>query len=62
MAKENKPTATHSHIPLRLPEELKTQIKSTAQEVSLSEQETIRQALRRGLPILKKLLGAQQAA
>lgn len=54
--------ATHAHIPLRVPAELKSEIQTTAAEVDLSEQETIRQALRRGLPILKQLMKMPQAA
>lgn len=62
MPKEKSIKPTHAHIPLRVPAELKTEIKNTAEEVSLSEQETIRQAIRRGLPILKKLMAMPHAA
>lgn len=54
--------ATHSHIPLRVPNSLKSEISTTAAEVELSEQETIRQAIRRGLPLLKQLFKMPEAA
>lgn len=57
MPKE-KPTATHAHIPLRVPKHLKAEITNTARKVHLSEQETMRQAIRRGLPLLVQIMAA----
>jgi hypothetical protein len=44
--------------PLGIPDDLKAEVKKVASIVHLSEQETMRQALRRGLPILEKILAA----
>jgi len=61
MPKPKRPQATHAHIPLRVPASLKLEIRDTAKQVELSEQETMRQALRRGLPLLKQIMGAAAA-
>lgn len=61
MPKETRPKSTHSHIPLRVPASLKLEIHNTAKEVELSEQETMRQALRRGLPLLKQIMASAAA-
>lgn len=45
-------------VPLTLPDDLKQLIADTAAEVQLSKQDTMRHALRRGLPILKQLMTA----
>lgn len=65
MSKSTRPKSAKKNdvnVPLRMPAELESEVVSTAAEVQLSKQDTMRQAIRRGLPILKKLLGAQQAA
>lgn len=53
-------------VPLSMPAELDELITSTAAEVKLSKQDTMRLSLERGLPILKRLLtmtpGAVDAA
>ncbi len=43
---------------LNLPDDLKQLIAETAAQVNLSKQDTMRHALRRGLPILKQLMTA----
>lgn len=45
-------------VPLNLPDDLKALVAQTARELDLSKQDTMRQALRRGLPILKQLMTA----
>lgn len=45
-------------VPVNLPPELKTLVRDTAQALGLSQQDTIRQSLRRGLPILKQIMTA----
>jgi hypothetical protein len=43
-------------VPLSMPAELDALIATTAAEVKLSKQDTMRLSLERGLPILKRLL------
>ena len=45
-------------LSIRAESDLLTAVKDTAEAVKLSQQDTIRQALRRGLPILKQLMTA----
>lgn len=45
-------------VPLKLPDDLKALVAQTARELDLSKQDTMRHALRRGLPILKQLMTA----
>lgn len=45
-------------LTIRAESDLLSAVKDTASAVQLSQQDTIRQALRRGLPILKQLMTA----
>ncbi len=59
MAKKNtlKATTLTTHkIPLSLPDDLKQEVESTSAAIELSQQDTMRHALKRGLPILRQLL------
>lgn len=58
MAKKSntKPQPETVRVPLSMPAELDTLITTTAAEVKLSKQDTMRLSLERGLPILKRLL------
>ncbi len=56
MAK-NKTPSDNISVPVRMPAALDELITSTAAEVKLSKQDTIRLSLERGLVILKRQLG-----
>jgi hypothetical protein len=58
MAKKTnpKPQPETVRVPLSMPAELDVLITTTAAEVKLSKQDTMRLSLERGLPILKRLL------
>jgi hypothetical protein len=58
MAKKQTPKAQPEtvRVPLSMPAELDTLITTTAAEVKLSKQDTMRLSMERGLPILKRLL------
>jgi len=56
MAK-NKTPSDNISVPVRMPATLDELITSTAAEVKLSKQDTIRLSLERGLVILKRQLG-----
>lgn len=61
MPKKNTPPAevtAKGPVPLNLPDDLKALVTETARDLDLSKQDTMRHALRRGLPILRKLMTA----
>lgn len=47
------------NVPIRMPRELQNEVEQVSEATGLSNQDTMRQALKRGLPILKRLLTMQ---
>jgi len=46
------------HVPLRMSADLEREIEATAAAIHLSKQDTMRHAMKRGLPLLKRLFAA----
>jgi len=55
--KNNRPKqSAKTVVPIRLPEDMGAKVKTLSRENHLSEQDILRMALDRGLPVLEKLL------
>lgn len=64
-APKSKTPTDQVNVPIRMPRELQSEVEEVSAATGLSNQDTMRQALKRGLPILKRLLtmeGGQAAA
>lgn len=62
-APKSKVPTDQVNVPIRMPRELQNEVEEVSEATGLSNQDTMRQALKRGLPILKRLLtmGAEPA-
>lgn len=46
----------HVNIPIRLPGQIHEEVRRVAEKTNLSQQDTLRMAIERGLPLLEKVM------
>lgn len=56
------PRPDQVNVPIRMPRALQAEVEEVSEATGLSNQDTMRQALKRGLPILKRLLTMETEA